>query len=70
MRGKQQPSRSFDLASQAMRGIRERTELDQENVASLMHISAATLRCREQGRDDRTVPPQLDSRLYQIIRSP
>jgi putative transcriptional regulator len=48
--GKRPASRVFEMSSDTVREIRERTGLSQEKFASLFRISVATLRNWEQGR--------------------
>lgn len=50
VRGERKPSRTFEVSSDIVRGIRESTGLSQEKFASLFHISVGTLRNWEQGR--------------------
>ena len=50
VRGDRKPSRSFEMTSDIVRGIRQSTGLSQEKFASLFHISVGTLRNWEQGR--------------------
>ena len=50
VRGDRQASRTFEVTSDIVREIRERTGLSQERFAGLIHISVGTLRNWEQGR--------------------
>ncbi len=50
VRGDRDASRTYEVTSDIVREIRERTGLSQEKFAGLIHISVGTLRNWEQGR--------------------
>ena len=50
MKGTRKPSRTFDFPESEVRKLREQYGLSQDKFATLMGISAATLRIWEQGR--------------------
>jgi putative transcriptional regulator len=50
MQGEMKPSRVFEISEPDVRTIREKYGLSQDKFASLMGISAGTLRNWEQGR--------------------
>ncbi|MEK6590479.1 MAG: helix-turn-helix domain-containing protein [Nitrospinota bacterium] len=50
MKGTRKPSRTFDFPESEVRKLREQYGLSQDKFATLMGISAATLRNWEQGR--------------------
>lgn len=50
LRGKTEPSRSFEVAAPDVKAIREAYQLSQTEFAALLGVSATTLRDWEQGR--------------------
>jgi putative transcriptional regulator len=65
-RGTEDASRTFEISDVNVRSVRDKTGLSQPQFASLLGVSAATLRNWEQGRRQPTGPARA---LLRIVKA-